>query len=122
MPVPDTGDTRADLLAMMRGTLRLYEDPASGALLSGLVAAMARSEPIARVIRSGFVATRNAALRSVLERGVARGELRYALDTELALDLLNAPLFYRYLLTGEPVDEPLVEAVVDAVMRGLAPD
>src|SRR5215217_7717783 len=28
MSVPDTGDTRADLLAMMRGTLRLYEDPA----------------------------------------------------------------------------------------------
>src|SRR5689334_5908035 len=55
IPVPDTGTVEGDLRRMMRNTLDMYRDPASGALLSGLVAAMARSELIARTIRSGFV-------------------------------------------------------------------
>src|SRR6476469_1608721 len=47
IPVPDTGTTRGDLLALLRVALAMYGDPATGMLLSGLVAAMARSAPIA---------------------------------------------------------------------------
>jgi hypothetical protein len=52
----------------------------------------------------------------VLQRGVARGELVGAVDYELALDLLGGPLFYRFLITGGPIDELLAEGVVDVVM------
>jgi hypothetical protein len=42
---------------------------------------------------------------------------------ELALDLLGGPLFYRFLITGGPIDEALAdEGVVDVVMaRWAAP-
>ena len=120
MPVPDTGRVEDDVMAVMLGNLRLYRDPASGALLSGLVAAMARSEPIARAMREGFVGTRHDALRGVLARGVARGELPADADPDLAVELLNGPLFYRFLISGGPVDEAMVRAVVHAVLRGLS--
>ena len=121
IPVPDSGTAEGDLLLLLRSAVRMYQDPASAMLLSGLVAAMARSAPIAEAVRTGFVATWREAVRRVLERGQARGELRRGLDLELAIDLLGGALFYRYLLTGGPVDERLTRGVVDAVLRGLAP-
>jgi AcrR family transcriptional regulator len=124
IPVPDTGGLEGDLHALLRVALGMYGDPASGRLLSGLVAAMARSEPIARAIRGGFVGTWRDAVRAVLEHAAARGQLRPGADLGLAGDLLSAPFFYRFLLTGEPVDEPLARAIVDAVLRafGAEPD
>jgi AcrR family transcriptional regulator len=121
VPVPDTGTTRGDLLALMRAALAMYADAATGPLLSGLVAAMARSAPIARAVRAGLVARWRVGVGTVLDRGVARGDLRPSLDRELALDLLFGPLFHRYLLTGEQLDERLARRIVDVVLRGLAP-
>lgn len=122
IPIPDTGNTHGDLMVLMRGALGMYQEPRSAALLSGLVAAMARSPRIAEAARSGFLATRRDALRRVLERGVSRGELRDGLDLELAIDLLNGPLFYRLVVTGGRIDERVARGVVDVVLRGLAPD
>lgn len=119
IPVPDTGSTRGDLLALMSDQLKLYEDPASGALLSGLVAAMARSPLIASVVRNGFHTARHDAMLQVLKRGVRRGDLRKGADLELALDIFNGPLFYRFLFTGEPIDQRLARDVVDVLLRGL---
>jgi AcrR family transcriptional regulator len=121
MSVPDTGTLADDVRLVMRTHLGMYADPATGLLLSGIVAAMARSRAIARAVRSGFVATRHDALRAALARGVARGELRDDVDLDLVIEMLNAPLFYRYLLSGGPVDERLVAEVTASVLRAFAP-
>ena len=121
VPDPDTSSTEGDLMVLMNATLRMYADPATAALLSGLVAAMVRSEVIANAVRGGFVGMRRDAMRRALLRGMARGELRADTDLELALDLLSGPLLYRYLISGLPVDEPLARGCVDAVMRAFGP-
>lgn len=118
--VPDTGSTRGDFDMLMRAARGMYGDPATSALLSGLVAAMARSAPIARAVRTGFVATWRESVARVVERGIARGDLRRGIDLELANDLITGPLLQRFLILGQPVDERLTSDVVDAVMRGLA--
>ena len=117
---PDTGTVEGDVLVLMRVTTAMYRDAATGLLLSGLVAAMARSRRVADAVRSGFVAVWRDATRTVLRRATVRGELRANLDIELALDLLSGPLFYRYLMLGRPIDERFTKAVVVAVLRGLA--
>ena len=121
MPVPDTGTLADDVRVVMTAHRSMYADPASGQLLSGIVAAMARSGAIAHAVRSGFVATRHDALRAALARGVERGELRRDADLDLVVEMLNAPLFYRYLLSGRAVDEALVNEVTASVLRGFAP-
>ena len=121
IPVPDTGTTEGDLRVMMRSSMDMYRDPATKGLLSGLIAAMARSERIAQAVRSGFLAARREALRQVLKRGVARGDLQEGLDFELAMDLLGGPLLFRMFLTGGRIDEQLSRAIVEVVLRGLAP-
>jgi AcrR family transcriptional regulator len=122
VPVPDTGSVRDDLQLVMGSALRMYQDPATLALLSGLVAAMARSAMIATAMRSGFVATWRNAVRALLERGRARGEVRRDADIELAIDMLSAPMLYRFLITGVAIDDALVRDVVALVIRALAPN
>jgi AcrR family transcriptional regulator len=119
--LPDTGSTREDLLALMRDAVAVYRDPIHAGVMPSLVGAMRQRPELARAVRDGFLATRREALRTVLERGVARGELRSDLDFELALDVLGGPLFYRLLITGGPLDEHLAEGVADLILRGFAP-
>jgi AcrR family transcriptional regulator len=122
LPVPDTGSTRDDLLAVMRSSIAMYHDPATKGLLSGLVAAMARSTAIAEAMRSGFLAARAEVMRGVLARGVERGDLRADVDPQVAMDLLRGSLLVRGLLTGDRIDEPFAESAIDVVLRGLTPD
>jgi AcrR family transcriptional regulator len=118
--VPDTGSTRGDLLALMDGAVAVYSGSVEAGVMPALVDAMSRDAELARVVREGFLAERRAALRAVVQRGVARGDLDPGLDRELALDVLGGPLFYRLLVTGGPIDHALAEGVVDLLLRGFA--
>jgi AcrR family transcriptional regulator len=120
--IPDHGDVRRDLLSLMHDAVRLYTTSVAAPALRGVTTEMANNAELRDTIRERFLAARRTALREVLERGIARGELVGAIDYELALDLLGGPLFYRFLITGGPIDEALAEGVVDVVMaRWAAP-
>jgi AcrR family transcriptional regulator len=119
--VPDTGSTRDDLRALMRGAVGVYSRSLEAAVMPSLVDAMSRDAGLARAVRDGFLARRCAALRAVLERGIERGDLRADLDVELALDTLGGALFYRLLVTGGPIDRRLADGVVELIVRGFAP-
>jgi AcrR family transcriptional regulator len=119
--VPDTGRTRADLMALMQSAVEVYRGSVEAAVMPSLVEAMSRDAELARLVRKGFLARRRAALRAVLDRGIERGDLRGDLDVELALDVLGGPLFYRLLITGGPIDEQLAEGVVELILRGFEP-
>ena len=119
--VPDSGSTQTDLLALMHEAVELYSGSLAARLMPTIVDEMSRNSELAAVARDRFLTTRRAALRTVFERGVQRGDLRPDLDVELALDVLAGPLFYRLLVTGGPIDEPLAEGVVELILRGFAP-
>jgi AcrR family transcriptional regulator len=119
--LPETGSTRADLLALMRDAVEVYTGPVAAGAMPSLVEAMSRNPVLAEAVRDRFLAGRRAALREVLGRGIERGDLADNLDVELALDVLAGPLFYRLLVTGGPIDEELAEGVADLILRGFAP-
>ena len=74
--LPDSGSTRDDLLALMRDAVAVYRDPLNAGVMADLVGAMRRGPSSAQAVRERFLAARRNALRAVLERGVARGDLR----------------------------------------------
>ena len=55
---------------------------------------------------------------AALERGRARGEIRADADLALAVDTLHGAIFYRLLLSGEPLED--AERVASQVLAGLA--
>src|SRR3954465_4353514 len=105
----------------MNGAVGVYNDPVRAGVMPSLVAALRHQPELAGAIRDGFLTKRREALRAVLDRGVARGDLARDIDVELALDVLGGPLFYRLLITGGPLDDALVEGVGDLILRGFAP-
>jgi AcrR family transcriptional regulator len=119
--IPDTGSTRADLLALMSQAVALYSGSLAARLMPPLVEEARRNPELASTIRDEFLTGRRAALSAVLKRGVRRGDLRRGLDLELALDVLGGAIFYRLLVTGGPIDERLAEGIVELILRGFAP-
>jgi hypothetical protein len=56
--------------------------------------------------------------RGLLRAGIERGELRAGLDVDVAVGLLVGPVFYRRLVSREPLDDALVRLVVDQFLLG----
>lgn len=127
--ITDTGDIRRDLadylekiaagLNRMRAAGRpagQQDDPSAGTVAE-LVAAAARHDDIGRLERAMY-ARRNALARRLLERARERGELRPDLDLEALFDQLAGALYYRVLITGDPVGRAYAERLVASALAG----
>jgi Tetracyclin repressor-like, C-terminal domain len=67
-----------------------------------------------------FMQARFEAAGIMIDWAAARGELRSGIDRQLALELLSAPLYFRKLVSRQPIDDRFVEQVVDTLLRGMA--
>jgi len=61
-----------------------------------------------------------AAVKTIWQRGVTRGEFREDVDADVAMDMIFAPIVYRLLAGNAPLSESLAEQLVDAALGGLA--
>lgn len=114
----DTGDLRGDLLAglrRMRGDLQDQDLD----LMSGLLTAMRHDPELADELRRQVVDSKRAAARRWTDRCVQRGLLPADADLGLFHELAPAAVFFRLLLTGEPVDEAFLTQLVDDVLLPL---
>lgn len=114
----DTGSVREDLLIALDG-LRVELDR-FGDVIRGLVSGAHHDPELARAIRENLVAHGRDGLVDILTRGKARGEVAAAADTDMLWRLPPSLLFFRLLLTGEPLDRDYVRHVVDDVVLPLA--
>jgi AcrR family transcriptional regulator len=117
IPAPDTGTTRGDLLAIVRGVIAYVSSPTGVAVLRA--ATLPVDDAYAQA-RQDFWARRVEALTPVITRGIERGDLRAHSDARVLLETLVAPLHARLLLTGERIDDGLAEKLVDLVLYGAA--
>jgi AcrR family transcriptional regulator len=120
MPAPNLGDTRADLVAVVDTAVRVLTSTTIGRLMAALVSELPRNAELAQAFRRHLVDVRRRELRAVLDRGLARGELRAGVDTDAVPDLLIGPVYYRVLLAGQRPGRGYAEQVVDAFLRGAA--
>jgi AcrR family transcriptional regulator len=115
-PPADLGDTRKELLAFVTAATRIIEETD----IQGLVSEIATRPELADVYRTRIVERRLADVRTIIERGIARGDLRPDTNVRLAHEMLVGPRFYRLLFSGAPNDRRHARAVVDAVMTAFA--
>jgi len=118
---PDLGETRGELVAFVGAAVRVLGSTPMGRVMQGLVSGLATDADLASAFRERVVAMRVAEVRRLVERGIARSDLRPDTNVELAHELLFGPVYYRLLLSGAPLEEGLAERVVDAVLRAFAP-
>jgi AcrR family transcriptional regulator len=118
LPVPDTGTLRGDLIAFARLIATYLATPLGTALSRTM--AVAEDDPDMADGRLQFWRGRYDIARVMISRAIERRELADGTDSQLALELLIAPLHFRALLTRQPIDDTMIEQVVDTLLRGLA--
>lgn len=118
---PDTGCTLCDLnegLGVFVAAFRRIRPDVLGPLLADCAADPALH---AALLETLFEPPRRA-VASMLERAVARGDLRADLDTGLVLDMLGSLVHYRVLFGHAPIGPAEIERAVESLLRGLATD
>jgi AcrR family transcriptional regulator len=117
----DVGDTRKELLTFVNSVVKMLAATPFGPAMQGLVSQIATDPGLARIYREQVVQPRLAQLAPVIERGIARGDLRAGTEVRLVHELLVGPIFYRLLLSGGPLDRNLGPRLVDPILAGFAP-
>jgi len=108
--IPDTGELRGDMLVFLRALLRRKSaaEPAVAAV-SGEIAS---NPELRRAWRQGLTGALWASVRVIVERAVARGELRAGSDVEM-LSTLPLTLLQNWRMEhGRGPDDAVVERIV----------
>ena len=112
---PDSGDVRADLVALLGNTIDLLATTAIGAVIRALLPEVDRSPALGGAV-GAFERRRRALLLAILSRAQAEGRLRATLTPALAVDLALGPVYFRLLISRDPLDRALAGIVADAVL------
>ncbi|MEF2965481.1 TetR/AcrR family transcriptional regulator [Paenibacillus sp. M1] len=119
LPLPDTGDMFEDIL-LHAANLTLFLTSREGKIISEIIGEGQLDPGLAEAYRTRYFHPRRQEGRQLLERGVKRGELRDDMDIGICIDLIYGPIFYRLLLTGEPLDDAYVRQLVTLAFEGIA--
>jgi AcrR family transcriptional regulator len=119
LDIDDVGDTRAELLAAVRNPLDAIVDTPWGPVIRAMLSQIAGNPAIGDPFRASVVARRRVEVRRVIERGIARGDLRPDADPTIATELLVGPVYFR-LVFGGKLDPAFARRIADAVYRAFA--
>jgi AcrR family transcriptional regulator len=91
---PDLGDSRAELWRAVERGLPA-DGPSYVGLIGGLIAEQDRHPELINAFRERILLPRRAIVRSIIERGQTRGDIRHDIDPEAALELMAGPFLAR---------------------------
>jgi AcrR family transcriptional regulator len=118
--IPDLGDTRAELVMFVNRAVKILGSTLMGRVMQGLVSDLATDRELARAFQERVVAVRVAEMQRIIDRGIARGDIRPDGDYQLANELFFGPVYYRLLLSGRPLSRNLAGRIVDAILPAFA--
>lgn len=119
-PMPKGGSPRE---ALVRHIHLLVEEYAgwSGLIVTQIMAEGQGDPDVLREFRERFWYGRRALVREVVEEARKRGEFRSDMDTELQMDILYAPIYFRMFMRHLPLDKKFADAHCAAIVQILAP-
>jgi AcrR family transcriptional regulator len=117
----DTGDFEADLAAQVRRMAAALVDPAFGAYIAALTCEAQVDPAFAAAFRREILDPSREGWRAIFARARVAGEIRDDIDLDLAIDLLNGPLWYRLLLRPGAMGGLDPDALCEAVLRAIRP-
>ncbi|MFG3155277.1 TetR/AcrR family transcriptional regulator [Streptomyces sp. NPDC048219] len=115
LPRSETGSLSGDLRANARLVQRTLADARQGALFKAVIAAATCDAQAAAALHR-FYDTRVSEWEPCARQAVERGELPEGTDTREVIRAVSAPLYYRLLTTGEPLDEAAADRAADAAV------
>ncbi|MER5932438.1 TetR/AcrR family transcriptional regulator [Streptomyces sp. NPDC002054] len=111
IPIPDTGAVETDLQALARGLVQSMTGPVGRAVQTAMFSDAGRLPEVAEAKRRIF-ADRFRRAEPVVARAIARGELPADTDPVELIKTLAAPIYFRLLVSADPVEEGTAEQAV----------
>jgi AcrR family transcriptional regulator len=114
VPFEPTADPRRDLTDLVTGVVATLSTlPVT--LIADLAAAAAREPRVGETVRALW-AERHRAVAAVVAQAQADGHVRSHASPDVLVDQLIGPLYYRLLITGEPITSVYARELVDSVL------
>lgn len=113
----DEGDLAVDLAEYLGRLARFLADSDTGKVFRALTARAQLDPEFAEEFRAKVLRPQRLRGMLLLERGVSRGQLPVDLDVETQTVNLVSPIFYRVLVTGEPVDRRVTDELAQAFLQ-----
>jgi len=118
-PFTETGSVIQALTDQVRLLIRLLAGP-SGRIIAEMIGEGQAQPQVMQRFRERFFSQLLDPARSLIERGKQAGEIDKTLDTELAIDLIYGPIYYRLLIGHQPLDDAFISALPARVMAALS--
>lgn len=116
--LPDTGTLRGDITSILRAGARKLGGE-RGQLIFAIVGDASRNPALRDLLRARMAASRRAELATIFQRAIDRDEMPPPADMNLVIDLLSAPLFYRLVVSGGPINTRIADELTDLILRAV---
>jgi hypothetical protein len=114
--VPDTGDTRGDLLIATQQLIETFSDRLAGIVIFAAIANLDDDPNMARIFRETAVTPWRQSAVEAIQRGIDRGDLPADTDIAFALDVIVGTVFQRTLVVAQPQTEGLSRSIIDLLV------
>ena len=114
--VPDTGNTRKDLLAAAKQLIKTFTNELASIVINAVVANLDDDPDFTMAFMVNWVLPWRESAEEALRRGIARGDLPAKTDTSFLLDVVVGTVYQRAIVLREPAVKGLAKAIVDLVM------
>ncbi|MFD8427810.1 TetR-like C-terminal domain-containing protein [Streptomyces coelicoflavus] len=118
---PDTGDVVADLRTVMTKAADLLGRPPWGPLYRDLIGEAQHDPKVAAALNQRFIEPQTANTLARLRAARDQGQIAPDFDLDLAMEILSGPLYFRLLITQEPITPAYIDRVLEAVFAGMGP-
>ncbi|MFI6295782.1 TetR/AcrR family transcriptional regulator [Nonomuraea sp. NPDC050790] len=118
---PDTGDVLADVRQQAYAAVDLLARPPWGPLYQALVGEAQHDPAVAAGLLERFIRPQTDRTVARLKAAQDQGQVSPGLDLDLVMSILSGPLYYRLLITQEPMTHNYVDRVFEALFAGLSP-
>jgi AcrR family transcriptional regulator len=118
---PDSGDLERDLRIHLNRLADFLTRSDAGAVFRALAGLAQHDVDVAARLRADYLSQQRDRDRLPLLRAVDRGQLLPETDIDLAVEQLVGPIYYRVLVTGQPVPREFTDRLVDQFMAQVNP-
>jgi AcrR family transcriptional regulator len=112
LPSIGQGPIREQLVNLLRSLIAALTQARWSPAVPSLVEAGERDAELQQLIHD-FLVVRMEPCREALREAIRQGQLVDSLDIDTAVAMLAGPIFYRRLVSREPLDDGFAERVVD---------
>jgi AcrR family transcriptional regulator len=116
---PRAGSYRKRFQRQLKATIRLLNGKQGQAILA-LIGAKQTDPLLGKAYSEQIARPRRAQTRRMAQQAIQAGELAPGTDPDLFLDAIYGPLYYRKVVSGEPVTDDFIDRIVAAAFRAFA--